>query len=391
MFLDRIALGFLAPFFAGDLTISNFQLGLLSSGFNLTFGASGYLIAALSDHAGRRRDFLVAATLVFSLLSGACGLATGFLPLLLLRLLLGIAEGPYLPIVQTVMIPASSTHRRGFNIGFLQNVAPFMLGQLAGPIVLMWFATRSDWRATFMLTALPGLAVLPFLWRLVPARSHAAGPAAHGMATGEAPVRLLAIRNVRLCVAMAACTGTWILLNNTFLPLYLVRVVGCSTMQMGFFMSMLGVGGCAASLVLPALSDRVGRRPVLLAGFALGLVTPLALLLGLRDRAALAVAIALGSCVLGCTPLTVTMVSSDSVRSRSLARAIGLSGASSAIVGGVLMPALAGRLADAHGLQVPIRMTLAAAAIGVAIACFLERIPPARRMSVLESAAAAGA
>jgi MFS family permease len=296
--------------------------------------------------------------------------------LLILRLLLGIAEGPFLPILQSVMVPASSSHRRGFNIGFLQNVAPFLLGQLASPIVLTQLATSFNWRITFYMTAIPGLLIIPFIHRLVPKRAETTVASA---ASPDSPERdttkLFRIRNVVLCVALAACTGTWILLNNTFLPLYLVKVSGYSATQMGFMMSLLGVGGCAASLILPALSDRIGRKPVLICGFALGLTTPLGVLLAAHDPPVLMAAIAVGSCVLGCTPLTITIVPADSVNSRSLARAIGLTSASSAIVGGVVMPAVAGRLADWYGLQVPIWITLGAVGVGIALACALEKVP----------------
>ena len=129
MFIDRLALGFLASYVAADLDLTNFQLGLLSSSFSVSFALSGYGISALSDRAGNRRAFLVACTLTFSLLSAATGLARGFVFLLAVRLLLGISEGPVLPLLQSVMIPASSTQRRAFNVAFLQNVAPFLLGQ----------------------------------------------------------------------------------------------------------------------------------------------------------------------------------------------------------------------------------------------------------------------
>src|ERR1700722_13231026 len=208
MFVDRLALGLLAPFLAKELVLSNFQFCLLSSGFSLAYAVSGYLIAGLSDRTAQRRNFLIVSTLAFSVLSAATGFAPGLAYLLGLRILLGIAEGPFLPILQSVMVPASSPHRHGFNVGFLQNVAPFLLGQLASPIVLTQLATTFNWRWTFFMTAIPGLLIIPFLYRLVPGR--AASSAASGVAGPAQPgsTNLFRIRNVMLCVALAACTGT---------------------------------------------------------------------------------------------------------------------------------------------------------------------------------------
>jgi MFS family permease len=377
MFVDRLALGMLAPFLGKELGLSNFQFGLLSSGFSLAYAVSGYVIAGFSDRTAQRRNFLIVSTLAFSVLSAATGFAPGLAYLLILRILLGVAEGPFLPILQSVMVPASSPHRHGFNVGFLQNVAPFLLGQLASPIVLTQLATSFNWRFTFFMTAIPGLLIIPFLYRLVPARALGSDQTSRSASPRARSTNLLRIRNVMLCVALAACTGTWILLNNTFLPLYLVKVGGYPATQMGFMMSLLGVGGCAASLILPALSDRIGRKPVLLGGFILGLATPLGVLLAPQHTGVLIATLAIGSCVLGCTPLTITIVPSDSVDSRSLARAIGLTSASSAIVGGVVMPAVAGRLADSYGLQVPIWITLGAMLVGIVVASALEKIPRA--------------
>ena len=376
MFIDRLALGFLASYVATDLALTNFQLGLLSSSFSLSFALSGYGISSISDRAGNRRTFLVGCTLAFSLLSAATGLTRGFVFLLVVRLLLGVSEGPVLPLLQSVMIPASSASRRAFNAAFLQNVAPFLLGQLLGPILLTHLAEAVTWRVTFLLSAVPGLVLVPILHRLI-GRSSPAPTFSTGARKPDysSRVKLFRIRNLMLCVGIAACTGTWILLLNMFLPLYLVRMGGYPVTKMGLIVSLLGVGGCLSSLTLPPLSDRIGRKPVLIGGLSLGLVAPLGALLALHNPEVLMIAVALGGLALGCTPLTITLVPADSVPPHALARAIALTSASSAVIGGVIMPALAGRLADRWGLQIPIIIALGAACIGVLVAFGLEGRP----------------
>jgi MFS family permease len=105
-------------------------------------------------------------------------------------------------------------------------------------------------------------------------------------------------------------------------------------------------------------------------------------LLAVHDSTVLTAAIVIGSCVLGCTPLTITIVPSDSVPRDSLARAIGLTSASSAIVGGVVMPSIAGRLADTHGLQMPLWITMGAMIIGIATAAALQKVPTSAHMNI---------
>ena len=51
-----------------------------------------------------------------------------------------------------------------------------------------------------------------------------------------------------------------------FLPLYLVNELGSGPLWMGITMTALQVGGLVAAPVAGAWSDRIGRRPVVLAG-----------------------------------------------------------------------------------------------------------------------------
>jgi len=111
-------------------------------------------------------------------------------------------------------------------------------------------------------------------------------------------------------------------------------------------------------------------------GFCLGLTTPLGALFAPHATTVLVIAVGIGSCVLCCTPLTITIIPWDSVRSSALARAIGLTSDSSAIVGGVVMPALAGHLADTHGLQAPLWIAFGALSVGILIALGLQKVPP---------------
>jgi MFS family permease len=154
-------------------------------------------------------------------------------------------------------------------------------------------------------------------------------------------------------------------------------------------MSMIGVSGCAASLVLPMLSDRYGRRPVLATGALAGLILPLSVLLLPPQPALLLGAVLLGAIAFGCSPLYIAVIPTDTVPKALGARAIALVSACSALMGGVLMPLLAGRLADSFGLQMPLWMAACGAALACGVAlCLRESAPSvlARRHGVTASA-----
>jgi MFS family permease len=114
---DRGAINFLSPFIVAELKLTNAELGMASSAVALTWAAASYVFGRRSDRAGRRKPYLIAATIIFSLCSMASGLAGGFLVLILTRLAMGAAEGPVMTLGNTLMIEASDPARRGLNIG----------------------------------------------------------------------------------------------------------------------------------------------------------------------------------------------------------------------------------------------------------------------------------
>ena len=179
-------------------------------------------------------------------------------------------------------------------------------------------------------------------------------------------------RNVVLCVAIAACMGSWILLQMAFLPKYLVEIAGMTPTHMSFVISLLGVGGCLSSLILPVASDRYGRRAVLLFGTALAMSAPLGALLAHDSPGILTASILIGSIAFGCSPLYVAIIPSETVGPWARARAVALVSASSAVVGGILAPTIGGRLADAYGLGLPLWLAAVLSTMAIILSCFLK-------------------
>lgn len=121
-YFDRMALTFLAPFVQADLALSNEQLGRANSGLSLTWALGAFLIGRWSDRIGRRKPFLIGALLLFWTCSVLSGLAWSFETLLATRVVMGAAEGPFLPICLAIMAAAFGRTRQALNAGVVQNV-----------------------------------------------------------------------------------------------------------------------------------------------------------------------------------------------------------------------------------------------------------------------------
>ena len=94
--LDRWIIAPLFPFMMKDLGVGYQDLGNLIAVLGLFWGVSAIITGAASDRIGRRK-ILIPAIVLFSLLSGLSGLATGLLSLLLIRSVMGVTEGSFCP------------------------------------------------------------------------------------------------------------------------------------------------------------------------------------------------------------------------------------------------------------------------------------------------------
>ncbi|QBQ98747.1 MFS transporter [Paraburkholderia pallida] len=350
VFLDRTAMTLLAPFVARELSLNNLQIGLLASGLSAAWAISGYGFGRLCDRRGNYRLVLVLAMVVFSLCSFISGLATTFVVLLLSRVLMGVAEGPVLPISQTLMADASSESRRGFNMGLMQTFGSSVLGVFIAPIVLIPLASHWGWREAFFVAGLPGLICALVTWRI--ARDPARRPAADA-AAGQETLNLRVMmrhRNIVLCMALASLLLGTFSLAFVFLPVYFSSVLHMPSTEVGVMMSMIGLSAAVSGLVVPAISDRVGRKPVMLVTGAISLLMPFSVVYLWQTPVAMAVTLFVGSLVSALGPLLIATVPAETLREGRVAAAIGLVLGTGEIVGGVLAPLLGGALADRVGL-----------------------------------------
>ena len=91
--LDRFILPVLFPAFMDELGLTYEDLGNLVGILAVFWGLSAFAMGFLSDRVGRRK-VLVPAIIVFSLMSAFSGMVGGLVGLLLVRAIMGLAEGP---------------------------------------------------------------------------------------------------------------------------------------------------------------------------------------------------------------------------------------------------------------------------------------------------------
>ena len=380
--MDRFILPSLAGPMMAELHLNEQDIGSLVGILGMAWGISAILIGGLSDILGRR-NILVPAVVLFSLLSVLSGAATTVAGLLLIRAVMGVSEGAVAPVGVAVVVEASHPNRRGINNGFFQcAIALFGLG--FAPILATQLLAVTTWRYVFMIVGVPGLVIAVILWFLV--REPAALAAQRSVELPKrAPLsQIFKHRNVALAMLSLFCAMTGMFVLAAFVPNYLLGYLKLNTQQMGFVASAIGFGGAIGQLGVPALSDFIGRRPATLLAFVVAAVflvlfsqagaDNLPLLFGLLFVAAIgnfgALAILAGPIPAEAAPLGL------------VGAVAGLVIGAGEVFGGGVAPYAAGHIATAYGLQYTLYLALGGQVLGFFIALFLTETAPRKTRAV---------
>jgi MFS family permease len=286
-----------------------------------------------------------------------------------------------MPVMQSLVVAESSESRRGLNMGFVQNFGSNLIGSTVAPLVLVTLAALYGWRVAFYIAALPGLILAVFIWRYVREPSPPARMSS-GVQPAEAPrMRLLAViaeRNMWLCILISIFMVPWMILAWVFLPLFYVNIRHVALSDMSLLMSVLGVSAALFGFIVPGISDKIGRKPVMIAFSFVGLLTPAAVLYYTGPLTVLAVLIFIGWSASGVFPLFMGTIPSETIPARYIATSLGLVMGLGELIGGVLTPVGAGWAADRYGLRAPIYIEAACALIATVLALFLQETAPAK-------------
>ena len=372
VFFDRNASNFLMPLIQPDLRLNNTQVGVLAAALSLTWAIAAFGIGLVSDKTGSRKGLLVLATLAFCGCSFLTGLASSFVMMLGARLLMGAAEGGIMPISHSMIATEVEPRHRGLAMGVTQNFGSNLLGSFVAPVLLVAFAGLYGWRHAFFLAGAPGLLTALLIWRFVKE-----APVTTSDASEKGSLRgALAERNVVICAVMGVLLVAYLVLCWAFMPLYLTQVRKYDPNTMSWLMGTLGISATIGAFAISALSDRLGRRPLLIIMPLIAVILPLGAMYYEGSVWGLAAIFFVGWGVNGIFPLFMGTVPSESVSPRYMATALGICMGTGEILGGVLAPSLAGSIADRVGLQAPLWMMFGTTVAGALLAFGLRETAP---------------
>ena len=377
--LNRLAVVYLFPPIIAEFKISYAQAGALTSILAITFAFSTWFFGGVSDRVGRK-IILIPATIFFSIMSWISGLTSSFLQMFLARGVMGIGQGAVLPASIATIGAESTATRRGFNFGLHQALTPLIaLG--IGAIVVTQLSKIMSWRWVFFVVGVPGLVITIILYFYMrePKPVVMSQEDEESGVIGEKPgfFAPLRYRNVIISSMVNSLMMCCMFVFVTFGMIYLTKELDLSISKAGIIISFFGFSGFFGCIVLPLLSDYVGRKAVIIPSlFVAGICLWGFMLCGSNFfLLALTVAIA-GFTTAGTGPIAVSALTTESVPPHLAATAAGIPVSIGEIFGAALMPFLAGTFADIYGLKAALYFSAVAPLIGGFVALSYEETAP---------------
>jgi MFS family permease len=249
-------------------------LGLLGTAFMLIYMAGAPAFARLAER--RSRWGLVAlGVILWSLASGASGLASTFIVLLLTRCFVGIGEAAYGPVAPAMISDMYPVQSRGRMMAWFYIAIPvgsalgyvlggYVAGSGIGAWSARWLGTASDsWRWAFYIVTLPGIALgLWSLWMREPARGKTGNErAGRGTAVPWRDYAILLRTPSYVLCTLGMTAMTFAIGGIAFwMPYYLESRPGAPSNSTIIFGAITAIAGLCATILGGIAGDRLRAR-----------------------------------------------------------------------------------------------------------------------------------
>jgi len=316
-----------------DGSIVNIALPTLVRAFNTNFPTVQWVVLAylatittlmlsvgrLADMSGKKRIYN-SGFIIFTIGSALCGLAPNIYALIAFRVLQGIGAAMIMALGMAIVTEAFPNRERGKALGILGAIVS--IGIVAGPTLGGLIISSSSWRWIFFVNLPIGIVGSIMVYRFVPEikpggkqRFDILGAAAMfvcmlsflfaltiGQQIGFTQLLVLALlanflvflilfiyvelrveqpmvdlrlfKNSQFSGSLVSGFLVFIALSGTILlmPFFLENVLGYAPNQVGLLLAIVPISLGVVAPLAGSLSDRVGSRPITVAGLAILLV-----------------------------------------------------------------------------------------------------------------------
>jgi MFS transporter, DHA1 family, multidrug resistance protein len=260
------------PVYVRSFGVGYLEVGAVVSAFAVMRLVANPFVGRVVDLVGERIT-LASGIGIVALSSALVGLAQDYPQVLILRGAGGIGSAMFSVSAMTLLLASTGPHLRGRAVGFYQG--GFLIGGMAGPAVggllagISLTAPFFFYAGTLVVAGGIGLALL---------KRH---DRAAVTASAEPPRRLREVfadvRYQAACLANLAQGWSAMGVRSALVPVLVVEVLHRDPAWTGIAFAVAAVVQAVALLPAGRFVDRVGRRPAIIAAYAVGAVVMLAI------------------------------------------------------------------------------------------------------------------
>jgi MFS family permease len=243
------------------LHLSTRVAGALGSVTLLAAAAGGMAFGVIADRIGRKRA-LMAAVLIYSVFTAACGFAQSAVQLAVFRVLLGIGMGGEWATGAALVSESFPARHRGKALAFVQSA--WAIGYGLAAVVNLIVMPFWGWRGVFFVGVLPALFTLWIQRRVEePPMWQSASQGERGRVSMLFEPHVASI-TIAIMLMNSCCLFAWWGLNG-WVPAYLRLStaqggIGLSSSTMSFFVIAMQVGMWFGYVTFGFMADAIGRK-----------------------------------------------------------------------------------------------------------------------------------
>ncbi|UCG45086.1 MAG: MFS transporter [Candidatus Bathyarchaeota archaeon] len=260
------------PSFVQFLGASVAYIGLFTAAFTAANATLSQRFGSLSDRVGRKR-LIEVGLLVDVALGVLTGIVWNWGPLLLIRVLNGVAVAAVAAPSEASLVDQVPKHRRGEALGFYLTMS--MIGFNMGPVLggvtqfigsdIFGLSLEWSYRVPFFIDSI--LAFIAFFlvwWGVEETRGH---DVTSETVTDEDTTLSEKVRfSIRILYISSLAIGFSVGFIIPISVLYFGDIFAASPLQIGMILSGSGFVGLTCNLYAGRLSDRIGRKPIIALG-----------------------------------------------------------------------------------------------------------------------------
>ncbi|HSB68941.1 MAG TPA: MFS transporter [Candidatus Methylomirabilis sp.] len=265
IYADRTVLYPLLSVIAREFGLSGTQTGLITGTYFTLYVVTLLVSGLLAERFGLKQVLVVFAFVTAVSVAGFAVGATTYPGLLVVAGLHGAGAGPYYTMAYSITIHTVPARLRGVASGVINGGMSLGLAvglALAGP----FYQATGSWRVPFLILAIPTFVVAVLYQKVV---REVRVPLRRSI-----PLTGLLRDPTLLCMNLAAfCAlyGWWVILS--WGPVFFQTERGLSLTLSGLYTLVIAITAIPSGLILGRLSDRIGRKRIILTMFPLMALT----------------------------------------------------------------------------------------------------------------------